>query len=166
MTILIFIAALLEIATTVVETPHAIYISVIEINHLEADNEATLIVKVFSNDFEDALYNHSDKRLQISKANECELNKEIIETYFRKHLQMQVNGKSLVYRFTSCDINDDSIWLTFSMTCMRDWNNFSIKADYFMELFPAQTNVVNLHEGGEKRFLKLSLDSKEGRIDF
>ena len=146
--------------------PHAIYISVIDIQHDLSKDYASLVIKVFTDDFEDALYNHSDKRLQMSKVGECDSNKEIIEPYFREHLQMQVNGKSVIYQFESCEINDDSIWLTFSMTCMRDWNDFRIKADYFMELFPAQTNVVNLHEGAEKRFLKLSMDSKEGRIDF
>lgn len=153
--------------------PHAIYISVIDIKHEESKEEASLVIKVFTNDFEDVLYNHSNlpdrqagKRLQLSKADVCNSNKEIINTYFEKHLQMHVNGKSMVYRFESCEINDDSIWVTFSMTCAPDWDNFNIRADYFMELFPAQTNVVNLLEGGEKRFLKLTMDQKEDRIDF
>ena len=146
--------------------PHAIYISVIDIKHEESKEEASLVIKVFTDDFEDVLHNHSSKRLQLSKAEVCNSNKEIIYTYFEKHLQMHVNGKSMVYRFESCEINDDSIWVTFSMTCAPDWDNFNIRADYFMELFPTQTNVVNLLEGGEKRFLKLTMDQMEDRIDF
>lgn len=152
--------------------PHAIYISVIEIQHEASKDHASVVIKVFTNDFEDVLYNHSDKpdrpgkRLQLSKADVCDSNKEIINNYFEEHLQMSVNGKSAEFQFKSCEINDDSIWLTFSMSCMANWNNFMIKADYLMELFPTQTNVVNLKEGGEKRFLKLTVDEKEGRIDF
>ncbi len=146
--------------------PHAVYISVIDIRHEVSSDQASFVIKVFTNDFEDALYNHSDKRLQLSNADACDLNNAVISSYFEKHLQIQVNGKETVYRFAGCEINDDSIWLTFSMTCMANWNDFSIKADYLMELFPTQTNIVNLHESGEKRFLKLTLDEKEGRIDF
>ncbi len=152
--------------------PHAIYISVIDIQHEASKDHASLVIKVFTNDFEDALYNHSDqpdrpgKRLQISKADVCDSNKEIIDSYFEKHLKIHVNGTPMAYRFESCEINDDSIWLSFSMKCMTDWNDFSIRADYLMELFPTQTNVVNLSERGEKRFLKLTIDKKEGRVDF
>ncbi len=45
---------------------HAIYISVVEIEHKDLGNNAKIMIKVFTDDFEDAIMNAFEKQIEFS----------------------------------------------------------------------------------------------------
>jgi hypothetical protein len=141
---------------------HAVYISVIDFTHHEEGNKIT--VKVFSNDLEDALFNFSSQRIKVSS--NCSEVKEVVVSYFSKYLKIWVNEKEQKFLWDGCQVNDDSTWITFITRPTKSFKEVKIKADYLIELFPTQTNVVNISSDGEKRFLKLNGSHREADISF
>ncbi len=144
---------------------HAMYLSVLEIEQLDGNNKGTIKIKIFANDLEDAIFNFSKKRIDLSKG-ECENEKVLITNYFKNHLKI-INGDDLLaYNLTSCEVNDISIWLSFDLNTVGNWTTVNIKADYLMELFPTQSNIVNVIHNGEKRMFRLTIDSPTKSLTF
>lgn len=145
---------------------HAIYISVVEIEHKDLDNNAKIMIKIFTDDFKDAILNAFEKQIDFSDEKSCSDNKSVIEGYFNKHFKAAINGKHLSISLTSCELNGDSVWLYFDMNCPTYWKEISVTADFLMELFPKQSNIVSIYHGNDKRFLRLTINSITQKVTF
>jgi uncharacterized protein DUF6702 len=143
---------------------HAIYVSVLEIEQGKSAEQGVLRVKIFANDLEDAIYNHSQQRLSLLTA--CEQGSAAISAYFKDHLQLNIDGMAQVYNYTSCEINDISLWVTFTFISPANWGEVALTADYLMELFPTQSNVVSVTFKDEKRMFRLTKGSTSETIHF
>lgn len=135
---------------------HAIYLSMIEINHAAHATKASVKVKVFTNDIEDALTNEFEERRKLSEENSCELNKHQIEQYFRHHLSISVDKTLLNLSLQKCELLTDAIWFDFEVSCPEKWTSAAVKASFLMELFPTQSNVVSLIHNEKKQFANLT----------
>ena len=109
---------------------HAIYVSVLEIDSQQ------LKVKVFSDDLHDALRNDSSS----------------IEEYFQKKIKLHINEQLIDFNLKEVSEEGESQWITFKMKTPAVWNSFYLQADYLMELFPDQTNVVKVMDESTRYF--------------
>jgi hypothetical protein len=140
-------------------TSHAIYVSVLEIE------QGSLKVKVFANDLEDAIYNHCQQRLDLLTGN-CSQSKSLIDNYFSDHLAVKIDGQERKFSYKTCEVNDISLWLTFEFNTPAKWRKVEITADYLMELFPTQSNVVSVSYLKEKRMFRLTKGATTETISF
>jgi hypothetical protein len=136
------------------ETLHAIYVSVLEVEQPIGKKGGDIRIKVFTNDLEDAIFNKSQERIKLLQ-NSCDQNKVLVSDYFAAHLQISIDGKPIKYTYVSCEINDASIWFNFNYTAAPAWEEIEIMANYLMELFPTQTNVVSITYHGKKKMFRL-----------
>jgi len=165
-TTFIFIIRLIVSAGSTIDHKHAIYISVIEILHESSRADARITAKVFTDDLENALLNAFEQQTKFVNLKSCVSYSEQIEEYFKKHLQLKINGQMINLEFSTCEINNDSVWLDFYLKCPREWKDMEIMSDFFMELFPTQSNIVNIHHGDEKHFFKLTTTVRKQSIVF
>jgi len=138
---------------------HAIYVSVLEVK------QGSIMVKVFANDLEDAIFNHAQQRYDLVSG-DCSKGKALITNYFRSHLAIKIDGKEQQYSYLSCEVNDISLWLTFEFISPVTWKEVEITADYLMELFPTQSNVVSITYQTEKRMFRLTKGAITETIKF
>lgn len=143
---------------------HAIYVSVMEVIYV-GDNKGTLKLKLFADDLEDAIYNQVSKRYDLL-GGECTLAKNDISNYLQEHLELMIDNRRAKLNFVGCELNDISLWTSFEFQTSSEWNSVSIKADYLMELFPTQSNVVSLTKGEEKRMFRLLKGDVQKTISF
>ena len=111
---------------------HAIYISVLEIN------ESQMKVKAFIDNLDDATRNA-----------------ESMQQYFEEKVELQINNETINFKIDEVNKEGDSYWITFKIATPETWNSFYLKADYLMELFPDQTNVVKII-GDKPQFFRLT----------
>jgi Domain of unknown function (DUF6702) len=143
---------------------HAIYVSVLEIEQGKSAEQGVLRVKIFANDLEDAIFNHSLQRLSL--LTKCDQSSTQISAYFKDHLQLNIDGKAQDYTYTSCEVNDISLWVTFTFNSPANWGEVALTADYLMELFPTQSNVVSITFHDEKRMFRLTKGATSETIRF
>lgn len=138
------------------DSDHAIYLSLIEVDHKNLGSTAVIKVKVFANDMEDAIMNASKRRIDFLNPSNCDSSRSEVEAYFAAHFDYSINGKKAVLTLTHCEPNGDAIWFHFKINCPAQWTKVDVKADFLMELFPTQSNIVTIYHGEEKRFLKIT----------
>ena len=140
---------------------HAIYIGVVEIEHLPEKNTTGVLIKVFSDDLMNALINAGSKKL-TTEEEMCTGFQAAIETYFNEHFVLTVNDTVAGLKILDCTPITDSHWLEFSAEAPASWEQLKIKADFFMELFPTQSNMITLILNEKRSFYRTT----KGRAEF
>ncbi|MEN8250227.1 MAG: DUF6702 family protein [Bacteroidota bacterium] len=144
---------------------HAVYVSVIEIDKADNSDKASLRFKLFADDLEDAIHNQSGIRTDLLKG-DCRDARELIEKYLEAHFMLMINNKAVEQEYISCELNDISIWIEFELETPEKWNSVEVKADYLLELFPTQNNVVSITYQKQKRMFRLMNNKTSETIHF
>jgi len=145
---------------------HALYLSLVEVDHKNSGKTAVVKIKVFADDMEDAIMNASKKRIDFLKPTNCESSKSEVEAYFANHFGYSINGNWIPLTLTNCEPTGDAIWFYFTIDCPDKWTTVTVKADFLMELFPTQSNIITIYHGEEKRFLKTTTLHTEEVVTF
>lgn len=145
---------------------HAIYLSLVEVDHKDLGIVATVKVKVFADDMEDAMMNAFKKRINFLDASSCDSGKSEVEAYFEKYFSYRINNKLATLTLVNCEANGEAIWLYFKIDCPDKWTRVEVKANFLMELFPTQANIITIYHGDEKRFLKITHAHPEEVVTF
>lgn len=143
---------------------HSFYLSVIEVQYPVEDGNTALRIKVFSNDLQNAVSEHYHTDKLIDQSQLCTESLEQVTGYLSQHVQVQLDGVPVTLKIRDCRIEGDSHWFTFQISA-KPWKEIVLSADFFMELFPTQTHVVNLSFGGKRQFARLTKDKKSCRFE-
>lgn len=143
--------------------PHAIYISVIEMQHVEGSNEYSLEVKVFSKDLKDCLRNYLRGDLVD---NDSLPDLKDLTKYFSNYIQIKVNNQNLQLECSHILIENDTYRLQFVGKCPDLWDSLELKAGYLMEIFTDQSNILNLSSNGSRYFHRFTLDEQLFKFNF
>ncbi|HFA50736.1 MAG TPA: hypothetical protein ENJ95_17145 [Bacteroidetes bacterium] len=135
---------------------HGLYLSVIEIQHPSLSPTADLKMKIFKDDLQNALRNAFPDTPPPDKELLCENGQADLQAYFNKHVFCEINGQKLVLEWNGCEKNNDAYWFFYKIKCPQEWKAFRLKADFLMELYPAQANMLQLTNGADKRFVRLT----------
>lgn len=116
---------------------HAIYLSTIKIEVQEEVVQIT--IKVFEDDLRDAMRAHHGFVIDTSSATFV----EEVQEYFTNHLSI---GSDMSIATRSVSLVGDSYVITaFGIQQIESF--IRIEADYFMELFPTQQNILHFIHG-------------------
>lgn len=138
---------------------HALYLSVLEIDKQQ------MKVKVFIDDLQDAIKYDSDSPIQSDEERFLLINRPLIQEYFQKKIQLQVNEQRVDFNLDKTSTEGGSYWVSFTLESPEKWQSLSLKASYLMELFPDQTNVVKIL-GEELHFFKLTKNNTSCSLTF
>ena len=135
---------ILSSLTSGVVPNHALYIGVIQIVHEEKEALTTIQIKVFSDDLQSVLQNDIGYDQVTSIADLCASTSNPIENYFKHQLELKVNHERMDLDLVDCEQINDVHLLTFTSPQKKDWKTCTIHAPFFMELFPLQSNIINI----------------------
>ena len=127
---------------------HAIYISVLEI-----DNQQ-MKVKVFADDLQDAIRNSSKSFKSTPLTTLHSTNRQAIEAYFQEKIKVEADSRIASFSMDQVVVEGDSYWITLRFDGSQKWQSCILQANYLMELFPDQTNVIKVL-GNKPQFFRL-----------
>lgn len=160
-------AILLLLFTLQPPVDHAIYISVVEINYSSTTKKPDLQIKVFTDDLQDVLRNFSTDYVIQPKEAFIANNRQLVEDYFKSNLKLEVNGELLQGKFENARAENDAHFLRFTFQkSEKDWKNLEIEGKFFTELFPDQSNILNLKMDEKKYFARLTKAKPKYEINF
>ena len=134
---------------------HAIYLSLSDMTFEK--NLVTVQVKVFSDDLQDALKNYDGAGYSPADLDHFfALNEPLAARYFGEHLQVSINNKNVLFDYQGFSIEKDAHFIRFEAKLSAPAQKVAVKADFLMELFPDQSNVVKVVQGQQVRYLRFS----------
>ncbi len=153
---------------TFIKSPehHAIYISVVKIQHEKEATTSDIHIRVFKDDFKNVLRNKFGYHEISEKEAFCTDYGDYINQYFKKQFICTINETQVNFKLSNCAQTAEVYQLTFKMDCPVNWDSIQIEANYFMELFPKQSNVLHVEDGDIKRFGRATKGNELLKIRF
>lgn len=135
---------------------HALYLGTLQLKYQAEEQEAFLDLKVFSDDLQSAIRNAYQEFQPGPLSTLFSQNQSLIEDYFTQHLTLRINDVDHVPQLYQSEQMNDAYLLQFKFTSPAHWTKLELTADFFMELFPNQINVVSVAYQQQKQFARLS----------
>ena len=137
---------------------HALHLSTIEVEHTVNAKTATIRIKVFEDDFRDALRLMQPKGAFAASPNFFEKHKGTIKDYWNQHFSCSINDEFQRIELIHCEVIEDIYLFEFRMYCPPRWSTISLKANHLMELFADQSNMGMLQYDGFIQHFRLTPD--------
>lgn len=142
---------------------HPVHVSVCNIELSE--NECSLSIKLFRDDFELALsnYYHSDPQTNgIRGVTDTERISNYINSSFRIS---QGNGKQMGIRFQKSEVIEEAIWLYYELENPGNIISLKIQNSLMLDLYDDQTNLVIIAINGKEKGYMFNRKKTEADID-
>jgi hypothetical protein len=149
------------------ESPHALYIGMVDVSHGSTSRTLDIRVRVFADDLQSCVRSSFPEQYVADHAETWPgKNREAVARYFRQHLWFSTGGKKGALRLKSIRLEGELYWLSLEADCAAKWATLEAHADFFMEVFPSQSNMVHLSRGGETRYGRTTADARQVSFTF
>ncbi|MBI9053342.1 MAG: hypothetical protein JEY96_05960 [Bacteroidales bacterium] len=144
---------------------HPIHVSVTNVEYFPETSELELSTKIFKDDFQ-LLFVHLNE-LNIEFENEDSIHKyqDEIDSYIRKNLKVIIHENECKYYFKDYKINDEAIWLSYTMKITDEIESLKIKNTLLLDLYFDQKNLLILKAGDYNDGFQFNLKHKEHIFD-
>ncbi len=151
------------------ENLHPIYTTITQLEYNAKTHETELSIKVFYDDMEKALREqHSNiKDFGLSTGKENPETDAFINDYFQKSIAIKINNKSCKLKFIGKEYDKgDILWCYFTIDNKKAFKTVEMTNSIFTELYPKQTNIVQITQSKIRKNLLLNKDNTKGGVNF
>ncbi len=141
---------------------HPLHISMSTIEFSEK-GKAELVVKLFSDDFENAIHLHSKKRAGLTQENISENAIEYASAYITSKLKVEVDNKPLTFEPDRIERNHEATWVYFIAKSPKQ-GRIKIVNLLMNKMFSDQRNLMIITYGGKQK--TVSFDNRQTGINF
>jgi len=145
---------------------HPFFVSVTEIKHNEKEKNLEISCKLFFNDFENALEKKYNKQLDILKPAEQGVITPLMQDYFKKHIQINVNGKPAPLHLIGYEIEEDAVWCYLEAPKVNQVKKIVVRDDILFDEHDSQTNMLHLTVKGKRQSIKLDNPTNTANFTF
>jgi hypothetical protein len=141
---------------------HPVHVSVCNLEI--KDQNITIAVKLFSDDFQLALQHNYGIMIELDDLTSPE-NKEILDKYINSALHVLLNKKEpLRLSYIKTDTNDQAIWLYYE-TEIDKLRKLKIKNTLLIDIYLDQTNLVIINHKGKQNGYRFNANHTEQIIE-
>lgn len=147
---------------------HAIYVSNTDIKYQQSDGLLTAQIRMFSNDFEDALRRigaPEEPGLEEGEKPHPEID-DFICTYLGNEFQVWANGQPVNFSFLAKRREEDATWVSLQAEDLCELKTLRIHNSVLFELFDDQTNILRVRAFGKLKNYNLTKRIPEESISW
>jgi hypothetical protein len=139
---------------------HPYHISITEIYQNPESGKLEITIKIIPEDLILVLEKVVKQKLYIGETREETSTDSTVSAYLKNHFSLAVNEKQIVIKFIGKEAEPDFFWCYLESESLTTINSLKITNTVLMEMNQAQTNIVHVFIGKEKRTAYLSRDNK------
>jgi hypothetical protein len=139
---------------------HPFYLGVCHFKHNTAENNLEASVKLFANDFEDALKKTFKKPVDVLNGVKNKEVNSFIEQYVKQHLNVKVNALKLECTYLGYEIEKEVVWIYLEYKAVKHIKSVEITNSLLYDFFPGQTHIIRLDCNNTERSSKISMPDK------
>ncbi len=155
-------------ATTVENrAAHPLYVTVTEINYNAGDKNLEISVKIFTDDFENALTTLNHSKVDLTTPKDKAVADKQVYDYIKGNLQLKLDGKPVSLEFVGFEKETDAVWsyLQVSNTAKAP-KTIDIHNSLLHESYDKQINLMHVSVGGTRKSTRLNYPDKDVKIQF
>jgi len=138
---------------TSAESNHKIHVSVTQIEFDQAKQSVEIVIRVFTDDLENALSQHAKRPVKIdpATANKDKQIGELVMAYLRANFELRNKaGRPVRLNWVGLEGQMDMFWLYVKGRMPGGLGGAQLRNGIFRELFDDQVNIVNAKHQGKQ----------------
>ncbi len=120
---------------------HPVHVSVCSVEIYPELNEVQVLIKVFKNDMELALFHNYQIKVDYISEDSVDLNYNYIKKYIKEHFSLESN-KVINYVLNGVEFDSDIVWLNYTINLRRIPTKFIIVNTIFNDIYFDQKNLM------------------------
>jgi hypothetical protein len=146
--------------------PHPVHISVIEINHNEADKTLEISCKIFTDDFEKNLgKNYKVKVDLINPVSKAAMD-TLVKKYIFSHLSIKADGRPVVIQYVGFENEGDAVYSYIEVDNVPAVKKVDVSANLMYDMFEDEIIIIHTIVGGYRKSTKLDYPATQASFSF
>lgn len=135
---------------------HPFYISVIDLKQSPQSKTLNLSIKLFTNDFEDALSKLNHYRIDLINPKQKQQTDSLVKQYIEDRFTISVDSKKQQLTYIGYEREEDVIWVYFESEKLKTLKQLSVNTSLLYEYLPQQTIILHADINDVKRSGKIN----------
>jgi uncharacterized protein DUF6702 len=134
-------------------TPHKIHVSVTNLEFSQPRQMVEIVIRVFSDDLENALSRRADRAVKIDPATAGKDRQvvELVMAYLRSNFELKNKaGRPVALSWNGIEGQPDMFWIFVKGRAQGGLEGAQLRNKIFCELFDDQVNIVNAKHQGKQ----------------
>jgi hypothetical protein len=145
---------------------HPFYLSVTEINYNPDSKRIELSVRMFTDDFENALRAQYKQSIDLINPKDINQMNQFVREYIGKNLEIIADGKPVPVKFLGYEKDQDVIWSYFESEELLKPGHYRITNTLLYQHIESQSNIIHCNHAGQKKSYKLNNPDKVAEFQF
>jgi hypothetical protein len=131
---------------------HPYYVSMTEIHHRATEGKLEIAVRIFTDDFEQAVRGDCQCKVDLSAAPNANTGK-LLHAYIQKHLHVKIAGGTTDQALTylGYEKEEESTWVYLESSSPKNLTGLQVRNDLLYERHKAQINMVRAVFSGKDK---------------
>lgn len=145
---------------------HPFYLSVVDLKYNNKEQLMQGSIKVFVNDFEDALTKLKGKRVDLIHPSDKKYTEKLISDYLLKRFYIQLEKKQLNYTIIGYEIEQEATWVYIETETCANPKKIEIENSILYDFLKGQANIIHIEVNGETKSSKVNCPDKNVIFEF
>ncbi len=124
---------------------HPVHIALTNVEYSEQQQAFNIVFKIFSDDFQTALEQHSQQNVDIIEIPDTLVYSRIISNYLSENFSITINNKALnfnEFQFQKIKSDFEATWIFYTAKFIDNVKSVSIKNSILHQIYPDQKNIL------------------------
>lgn len=144
--------------------PHKFYVSVMEIK--QKDKSLQITFSVFWDDWSRYLEEKHQLRANLTAENEDPKAEDILKSYLKQVIGIDVNGKPVKLNYIGREYNVDLMYCYLEIDDVDTVSKIAVENKFLFDYIDSQQNIVHIIISDNRKSLLLDKDKPKGLLNF
>ncbi|MDX2172841.1 MAG: DUF6702 family protein [Bacteroidota bacterium] len=145
---------------------HPFYLGVADLKYNSTEKSIQGSIKLFTNDFENALKKDTKQTVDLINAKDKALTKKIITDYLTKYFNLKLNGETKSYTVIGFEREQEAVFTYIEFKNCETPKTIEIENSLLYDSFKEQMNIVHFELSGTKKSVKVNNPDKKITFNF
>lgn len=151
---------------SVLAAVHPLHISVTEITLDEKEHELEIMIRIFTDDLEQAIRTESKNPDLTIMSPPGTTTDKLVWNYMQTRFKLTAGGKQLSLKYLGHEKDEDVTVFYIQVHPMQKFETISITNSIITEVYDDQSNLVNVTVGETTKSLRLMRNNPSGKLSF
>lgn len=144
---------------------HPYYVSIFQLNKAPESNRAQVLIKVYTNDLEEAIEKTYNKKLYLNSTNESKfITDSLLHKYTLKEVALLIKAKPTELIWVGYEYEADVTWLYLETKKEIKADFVEFQTTFLTSIYPEQKNMIHLNWNDRKESYLLDKQTTIAKI--
>lgn len=135
---------------------HPLYVSVTEFNYNTKENLLEVSCKMFADDCESTLRQQTKTNVDITHPKDVKQLEKLLNDYIQKHLQLKLNGKSVIMQYVGYEKENESVWCYLQVSDVKPVKKLEVTNSLLYDMYNTQISIMHAVVGGNRKSIRIN----------